>query len=88
MDDTQAPIIAPAPLTLRQAEIDIARKMLDGKRRGWHKHILLRHLSAVNHNPGVYIQSLRALVERGEIVFERGWYRANDKTAKIVGVEG
>ena len=84
----QAPVCAPASITPQQAEIDIARRLFDRKPHAEHKLSLLHNLCAVNHNPGVYIQALRALVKRGEITYLHGWYRANDKTAAIVGVEG
>ena len=74
--------------TLPQAEIDIARRLFDRKPHAEHKLSLLHNLCAVNHNPGVYIQALRALVESEGIAYERGWYRANVKTAAIVEGDG
>ena len=87
--DTQAPGCAPAPLTLRQAEIDIVRRLIDRKPHAEHKLPLLRHLcNDNNHDTWTYIQALNGLVERGAITYERGWYRANDKTAAIVEGDG
>ena len=82
--DIKKSILQVNSTTLPQAEIDIARRLFDRKPHAEHKLSLLHNLCAVNHNPGVYIQAIHALVKRGAISYNHGWYSANKMTGAIV----